>query len=274
MNKSHKSSRESVLRKMPKPSRETAKFNFFDWNNKILVSSFRKIGLNILLIIVLDFLFYSLSGYLIIFWLQKIQQKMAAFNLPTDIASLGYSKMQQLANEANAFYRMVILSFILILIILIFLASILKGVIWAKTTNTKISFRLISKFLALNLIWMGFWFALIILISLLAEPASAPAFMVTAIIAGLYFTNTLYPIFMKKPHLKSIFSAVKLNIAKIHLFLLPYAVIMLLLYLLVQLGRLLAFSYSSLLTGVILIIYAAAVRYYVSALAAEVEKIR
>jgi len=41
---------------MPKPSRETAKFNFLDWNNKVLVSSFKKIGLNVLLIIILDFL--------------------------------------------------------------------------------------------------------------------------------------------------------------------------------------------------------------------------
>ena len=132
------------------------KSNFIDWNNKIFISSLKKIDLNIIPIILLDALFYFLSGYIFIFWLQRIQAKMAAFNLPQDLASLGYEKTQELAQEARAFYFLLIFSFIVLLIAIIFLASILKGIIWAKTTKTKITLGLISKFLGLNLIWMGF----------------------------------------------------------------------------------------------------------------------
>ncbi len=248
------------------------KQNFLEWNNNIFISSIKKINLNIILIIILDVLFYFLSGYLLIFWLQRVQAKMTTFTLPTDIISLGPEKAQELVSEIKAFYYLLIFSFILVLIAIIFLASILKGIIWAKTTNTKISFKLISKFLSLNLIWMGFWFLLIILISYLAEPSSAPMFMIAVIILGLYFTNTLYTIFMKQQTIKSIIRSIKLNISKIHLFILPYAVIYLLFYIIVRLTNFLKFKYSTILLGLIIIIYATVVRYYVSTLVLEIEE--
>ena len=246
------------------------KINFMEWNNHIFVSSIKKIDLNIILIVILDFLFYLLSGYLVVSWLQRIQAKMAAFNLPTDVVSLGYEKAQQLVGEVKSFYLLIIFSFILLLLAIIFLASILKGIIWAKTAKTKITFKLISKFLGLNLIWMGFWFLVVFLISLLVQPASAPIFMVITITLGLYFTNTLYTIFMKEQKLKTIISAIKLNIKKIHLFLLPYAIIGLLFFVVVKLNTLFKFSYSNVLFSLMLLVYAALVRYYISALVLKI----
>ena len=113
------------------------KSNFIEWNNDIFVYSMKKININIILIVILDALFFFLSGSILIFWLQRIQAKMAAFNLPTDVISLGYERAQQLVAEVKTFYYLIIFSFILILIAIIFLASIFKGVIWAKTTKTK-----------------------------------------------------------------------------------------------------------------------------------------
>ena len=252
--------------------KKNKKFNFLEWNSNIFISSIKKIDLNIILIIILDALFYISSGYLAVLWLQRVRSKMAAFNVPPDIMSLGYEKASQLVGEVKAFYYLIIFSFAVLLIAVIFLASILKGIIWARTTNTKISFALLSKFLGLNLIWMGFWFVLVILISLLAQPESSPKFIMAAIALGLYFTGTFYALFMKKPEFKSIIHAIKLNIGKIHLFLLPYAVIALALFIIVRLASLLQFQYSNILTGLIVIIYAAAARYYLSALVLEIEK--
>ncbi len=246
--------------------------NFLEWNNNIFISSIKKIDLNIILIVILDTLFYLLSGYFVIFWLQRIQAKMASFSLPTDIISLGTEKAQQLVSEVKTFYYLIIFSFILVLIAIIFLASILKGIIWAKTTNTKISFKLISKFLGLNLIWMSFWFLIIFLIVYLVEPRLTPWFTIASIILALYFTNTIYTIFMKEQKFKSILDAIKLNITKIQLFLLPYAVIYLLFYIIVKLNNLLKFKYSTILLGLILLIYAAVARYYVSTLIYEIKQ--
>lgn len=248
------------------------KRNFLEWNNNIFISSIKKIGLDIILIVILDFLFYFSSGYLAIFWLQRIQAKMAAFSLPANVLSLGYEGAQQLVSEAKAFYYLLIFSFIVLLIAIIFLASLLKGIIWAKTTNTKITLALISKFLGLNLVWAGFWFIMVISISLFALPTSAPILMVIMILLGIYFTNTLYPIFMRKQTIKSIVNAVKLNIQKIHLFLLPYALISLILFIVVRISGLLKFKYSPIVFSLLLLIYAAVVRYYISALVLEMEK--
>lgn len=281
------------MKKIKKP-------NFLEWNKNIFVSSIKKINLNIILIVILDILFYFLSGYLVISWLQRIQLKMATFNLPTDIAALGYERAQQLVSEVKTFYYLIIFSFIILLIAIIFLASIMKGIIWAKTTNTKISFRLISKFLVLNLIWMGFWLVLIFIILLVIEPKVVnvpkvlltilvpsgdprdlfPYFIITtthvyifiALVISSYFKNTLYTIFMKEQKLKSITHAIKLNILKIHLFLLPYVVIALSFFIIVRLNILLRFKYSTILLGLIILTYAAVVRYYTSTLVLEIEK--
>ena len=252
-------------------TKKTQTFNFLEWNNNILISSVKKINLNIILIVILDILFYLSSGFLITFWLQRIQAKMAAFNLPTDIISLGPKKAQQLLSDVRAFYFLSVFSFIFLLIAIIFLASIFKGIIWAKTTNSKINFALISKFFGLNLIWMGFWFLLIILISLFIQPTTSPIFMISSIILGLYFTNTLYTIFMKKPKFSSILDAIKLNIAKIHLFLLPYAIIYFIFYIILKLTSFIKFKYSTILLVLVMVVYASIVRYYISTLVLEIE---
>lgn len=258
---------------MIKLMEKSKKSSFLEWNNSILISSIKKINFNIILIIILDAFFYIFSGYFFIFWLQRIQAKMATFQVPADIISLGYERAQQVVSDVKAFYYLIIFSFILLLIAIIFLASILKGIIWAKTTNTKISLALLSKFLGLNLIWMGFWFVLIILISLFAEPVSAPLLMVITILLGLYLTNTLYALFMKQQSFKSIIHAVKLSFMKIHLFLLPYTIILLLFFIIARLGNLLKFSYSTALLSLIIIAYIAVVRHYASTLVGDIDKL-
>lgn len=252
--------------------KQEKKQNFLEWNNRILLNSVKRIGLSIGLIIILDILFYASAGYLILFWLQRLQAGIGAFSMPSDIMSLAPEKAQLLASEVREFYYLVIFSFILMLIAIIFLASIFKGAIWAKTTKTRVSFKLISRFLALNLVWMGFWFAVIFLISYGTEAAYAQRLMAAAIILSLYFTNTLYTVFMKNQSLKSIFYSVSLNIRKFNLFLLPYALIFLLFYAIVRIGGLVKFRYSPILLGLLLVVYAAFARYYASGLVLELEK--
>jgi len=277
-----------------------AKSNFLEWNNQVLVSSIKKIDFNILLITILDALFYFLSGYLVIFWLQRIQAKMLSFNLPTDVSVLGVERTQQLAAEAKAFYYLVVFSFILLLIAIIFLASIAKGIIWAKTTKTKISFALISKFLVLNLIWMGFWFAAVFLASWLVEITTATKFMVIVIVTGLYFTNTLYTIFMKEQNFKSITKSIKFNFTKIKLLVTPYLIFFIFLFIISNLSALTKLNQSvfsllinlygfiginaisqfeiqiillvSLLVNPLFLLSFAIFRYYVSTLVLEAEK--
>lgn len=193
---------------------KTIKQNFLDWNYRVLLSSLKRIDLSIILIVILDAIFYLSSAFIYLNWFKIIQAKEASFNLPSNIQSLPLSQLQQLTKDAQSFYYFFILSFLLVVISIIFMASILKGIIWAKTTKAKITLKLISKFFLLNLAWMGFWFALIIAIAKFVEQFSVRLFAIIAILLGVYFTNTLYPFFMKKQTADTIKYVVKLNVKK------------------------------------------------------------
>ena len=255
------------------------KIGFIEWNNNILVNSFRKIDFNILLIIILDSIFYLAAAGSFFLWDKFMKAKAAAINLPADpneivntLTALGPEKAQQLASEVKSYFFLLLFSFIAVVILVIFLAGIFKSIIWAKTTKTKISLKFMSGFLLLNLIWTSFWAAIIFLISYLVNPASVQTFFLISFIIGVYFTNILYPIFMRKQRLNSIGSAVGIGIAKVHLFVLPNLIIFLILFILAWAAGNLTFNYSFFVTAFILVVFAALVRYYVSELTAEAER--
>lgn len=252
--------------------KKTIKSNFLEWNNFVLINSFRKIDWNIFLIVALDALFYILSGLLIFFWFQRVMEKITSFQMPQDIISLGFEKAQQLVNDVRTFYFLIIVSFILLLIAIIFLASIFKGIIWARTTKTKISLAMISKFLLLNLIWMGFWFIAIVLARVLIDPRVLVFAIGAMIFVSLYLTNTLYALFMKEQRIGVILASIKMSVTKIHLFALPYFAIIFLFIILLKATSLIKFKYSPILTILLIIIFAALIRYYHSTLILEIEK--
>jgi len=254
------------------------KIGFIEWNNNALTNSFKNMDFSLLLIIILDSIFYFMAAGSYFLWDRFMKAKAAAINLPSDpneivntLTALGSDKAQQIATEVKSYFFLLLFSFIALLIFVIFLASIFKGIIWAKTTKTKISLKFISGFLLLNVIWMGFWAVLIFLISFIMNPSSVPIFIFISFLLGVYFTNILYPIFMRKQKLNSIGSAFRLGITRAHLFVLPNLIIFLILFILVWAADKLTFNYSFFVTAFILIIYAALVRYYVSELADKAE---
>ena len=166
--------------------------NFLDWNYKILVNSLKKIDFNIIIIVLLDALFYLFSIFIFNYLLKAIFLRMASINLPQGIGSLPLEKLQLIVKDSQNFFYMLILSFVLVMLAMIFLASIIKCIIWAKTTKTKITLKLISKFFILNLVWMGFWLALIVAIAFFVDQYSVALFSYIAIFLGIYFTNSLY----------------------------------------------------------------------------------
>ncbi len=239
---------------------------FLEWNNKIFLSSLSKIDLNIVIIVILDFLFYFISVFLFIFWLQRIQAKMSTFVLPQDVVSISKEAAQHLVQDERAFYLLIIASLVLLAVAVIFLASILKGIIWAKTTKTKITLNLISRFLGLNLIWMSFWFLITFLISFLVERTLVRNFMIGMILLGFYFTNALYTIFMKEQKMRAIPKSIHLCIAKFHLFVLPYLLLSLLLFIIVKIAGMINFKYADFVLYSALILFMAFARYYISTL--------
>ena len=223
------------------------KLNFLKWNYNILIYSFKKINIkSAVLILVLDALFYIFSGYLFLFWLKRISEKMESVYLPFDLASSSVETVQQAAKDAQSFYYLLVFSIVLLIIALIFLSSAFKGIIWAKTTNTKITAKLLSKFLFLNAVWLGFWIVLMFLILWLVQAESVRIFMLGAILLSFYLSNIAYALFMREQTIRSIAKAIKLGLAKIRLLLLPYTTMLALFYIALLASNLLRIDYYSL----------------------------
>lgn len=201
------------------------KSSFLEWNGRVLTASLKRIDLNIFLIVFLDALFYAASGLLIYSWFGRVWDKIASSQAPPDVISLGQQRAQELLSEVRLLYIGLVVSFVILLLAIIFLASILKGIIWAKTTKTKITLALISKFLVLNLVWMGFWFVFVLVLSKLFDPSVSAAVIGSSIIISIYLSNTLYSLFMKDQKLNMIWKSIKISIVKIRMFILPYMVI-------------------------------------------------
>src|SRR3989344_7885668 len=149
------------------------KFSYLEWNSKVFLNSVKKMNLFSVLLIILDSVFYAACALLAFFWYQRIMTKMASFHLPTDITILGSDKLSQINYEVQHFYYFIIGSFIFLVLAIIFLASIFKGIIWARTAQKKITLKYLSKFLSLNLIWMASFFAAVFLVSWLVDPQAS-----------------------------------------------------------------------------------------------------
>ncbi len=253
------------------------KFSCIRWNRNVFLSAMRRIGFNIFLIVFLDALFYFSSAFLVSFWYAGIIKKIAGFKVPADILSLSVSQIDELAREAAYLRYFIIGSFIILILAIIFFSSILKGVIWARTAKTKITFALISKFLLLNLIWMGFWIAVMLLAFIFMDPAAMTGLMMVLSALAAYFTGTLYSIFMKTQKLSSMKECLKLNALRVKLLALPYAVafaaFIALIWALIRVSAFAGFSHSSFALGIVLLLfYIAAFRYYAFQLAEEAGK--
>lgn len=255
------------------------KTGFLEWNNSILLDSFKNIDLGIIFIIILDAAFYLLATLSYFLWDRFMKAKAAAISLPSDpnelvnlISSLGPEKSQLIASQVKSYFFMLVFSFILLILLIIFLASIFKSLIWATIAKTRITLKFISSFLLLNLIWMGFWVLMIFLISYLMQPASVPIFLIISFVLSIYFTNIIYPHFLQSHKIGTLGRSLKLGIAKFRLFILPAILVFLNFFILLWLTGKLRFDYGFLVGNLVLITYAAWVRYYAYELVTGIEK--
>ncbi len=206
------------------------------------------------------------------FWFIRIQSKYSLFDINQDVASLGYEGVSKITSDLWSFFFLFIGSLALLSLTIIFMASIIKGVIWPITTGTRLSLTFLSKFFILNLIWMGFWFLLIFLFSLIIEPLLVQKINIFVIFVSLYLSNILYSLFVEQNKIGKILDAFKIGFTKIHFFILPCALIFLIFYIFINISRMIVFSHSFYLNAIIALFLAAWMRYYIWGLILEIQK--
>lgn len=250
--------------------KEPSILNWLKWNAGIFISSLEKIDMNLFLIAALDVIFYASSLFLVSFAIKRMQLKANSVILPSGFMSMGEDALITTLHDAKSYYNLLIFTMIIVPLAVIFLAGILKGVIWAKTTKAKLNMRLIFGFIVLNAFWMGFWLAILFLVVKVVKPELAVNFFIVGVLICAYLTNNVYALFMKEHNFKSVVTALGMSISKVHFFLLPYIFVFatwFLSVLVLQLAtRLIMPDYGKYLIGLFFIFYIAVVRYYISTL--------
>ena len=232
---------------------------------KILIKSLKEFDIKIIFIVLFDLLFYSLSLLSLFLFSKFIQNKTIEISkLPLDrLIELPQEQLKTILSELKGFLFIFILVTILLFIVIFLLACIFKSLIWLKITEKKLNKTFLKKFIITKLIWNLIWLIPIVLLFLLLKKSLIAPFLVIMALLIIHFTNILYIKFNNK--LRSIKEVFKLGTKKIHLFILPYIVIILGFLIVIQLYwiyRFLPESLQGVISAIILLIYIAFSRIY------------
>ena len=253
------------------------KEEYFKQSYDIFLNSFKKIDLKIFPIVFFDLVFYSLIPLIAINSLNVIQKKAMSIDLGQSLLQMGAENAQALAANLKGFLFLLIGMMLLMLLVIIIDLSIFKGLAWGFTLKKKFSFNYFLRFFLLNLFWLGTLAVLMFLIGLTfkGEPlmlggiyfqaGASSIYILILMAAWAYFTNIIYVLFLKDEK-KAVRKALKLGFTKIHLFVLPYAVliaIFVVLYSIMSLMTSLPFGIGFTIMAFIMLFYLAWARYYV-----------
>jgi len=201
---------------------------------------------------------------------QNIMLTLSQLNLQgiTDI-NLIENQAEILASAMNSLFI-----YLAGLLIVLFIICILtRTLVWNTILNKKITAKYIGKFILLNLIWL-LWMIPFMLILMTKNPYWIIGLTVLLGILFVHFTFILYTIFTKEVKIgRSLKLCFKLGIAKIHLFLIPllFAILTFILIsiVLALINKLFA---SGIVTILLLLMFAAWLRFYCSSVALRIAK--
>ena len=249
------------------------KQNYLQWNIRVLKTALKKIGINVFIIIAIDFLFWTLLSFTLSYFILFIRTKYNSIDIPADLGAQGIEVIERTTASAKELYNLIVISIILFGAIFILASGILKGLIWALTAKVKISFKYIIKFFAMNSILSGLWFILSIAALIILNIYAAPKIILIMFLIYLYITTVSYALFTKNEKISCIKQAIKLSLGKVRLFLLPCTLILsiafILFLLLSFISYRIAFPYTIYLIEIVSIAYIGIIRYYLLELIKE-----
>ena len=253
------------------------KEEYFKQSYDIFLNSFKKIDLKIFPIVFFDLVFYSLIPLIAINSLNVIQKKAMSIDLGQNLLQMGAENAQVLAASLKGFLFLLIGMMVLMLLVIIIDWSIFKGLSWGFTLKKKFSFNYFLRFFLLNLVWLGMLAVLmfltalafkgepLMLLGISFEAGMASIYLLALMGIWLYFTNLIYVLFLKNEK-KAVRKALKLGFKKIHYFILPYAVlvvILLAIFAIMSLITYLPFGIGLTIMTLMILFYLAWARFYI-----------
>lgn len=244
------------------------KKNYFNESFDLFLNSFKKINIDFIYVLVYDLLFYLITGLVFFIWFILLNNQYSRL-LGIDLANmfaLGITYAERSVAIMKGFFLFVILSAIILTIFIILNLSLFKGLIWSRICREKFTIKFFIKFLLLNAIWIIIWLIAAVIIAVGVKVNIAQYLIILLAIVFVYFTIFLYMFFTKNKKLKAIKDAFKFGITKVHYFVLPYILVILVFILISQLYwlyRFLPYKIGMIVTSLILLGFLAWFRLYI-----------
>src|SRR3989338_3606499 len=153
-----------------------------------------------------------------------------------------------------------------------FLGSLLIAtlkIIRSITLKEKLKASSVWRFFMLNLAWLGCWMLLLSVLAYVMNFVQAKYFLVVIIAFFIVLTNSIYSLFIATPNWKSVKDALYLTFRRFHRFVLSYILLWLMFFVIAKASSVFSHIAFSIITLIVLLIYVAIARAYVSRMVLE-----
>jgi len=260
---------------------------------KILLESFKDFDTRTIFIILYDLAFFLIAGLAFFIFIKPFEKLGLRLNvLDLNDALTSKESATSILSELKSIIFTALFIVILISLIIFVIMAVFKVLIWFTVTKTKFKAKDILKFVGVRIIWLLIGIAILIVsmpliitigvFSNMKLVVPMVFFTVILLLAWLYVTNIknlMYIYFTKTKSFNCIKKAFKLGTKKVHLFISPYFVVIIISIIASQLLNLIFLPLSfipetiqGIISLIILLLYAAWSRIYIFHIFKSIEK--
>lgn len=212
--------------------------NYLKNNLKICVNSFK--NKNILLVLLMNLLFVIINiifvGIIKVISQPQIE-KIDIINL-SRVLSQNEAQLEGIINTLRGFVIFAVLMGILFILLLIINWSLCQGIIYNILLKKGFNFKYFERFLLLNIVWLIPWWILGFVLLFGGKIGFLITPIMVLLLLFLHFSFILYILFTENNKIKQILQSLKIGITKMHYFILPYIIIVIMFIIISQLNLL------------------------------------
>jgi len=204
----------------------------------VLKDSVMSLRTNIFVMALHDLLFYTCSFYLIVFW--NYLARLLSANVQLNPGSFDPTNPTMVNGAVSSMQNFMIflgVSLLILAVIIVFVYTFFKGMIWLNMLKRKPEYRFFKRFALLNCIWFFSVFLIILVLAIVLRVEFAAYVLVIAAALALHFGINITAQYAKTCEIKeSFYQGLKKGL-RLHLFILPYIIVLSGYALVLQIGR-------------------------------------
>ncbi len=245
------------------------KKNYLNDAYKTFLNSFKRFDKKTIFIVLSDLLFLVLLLSIFTYFPTAMYNKVAGFDDSRlqNANLLDINEASSLNSDLRGIFMTLIIYPLLMVLLTIINFTVFQGISWSIALKKKLNIKFFLRFFLLNLSIIGIYTMIIFLLAFIMKQEALPSWFMVIMLIWLHFGLVIYAFFVRKPEKISVKKAIEKAAKKVHLFILPYAVIFLMLmilnYIMILITRAIPVEGIGVsIMAILMVVYAAWARYY------------